>query len=154
MRQWLAGDLTALAAGITFLIAAVLPWAQPNSITFLSAWSLQLWGPLAVIVVCGLLLVAASATRSLATAFLGIVIPFVATITVLSVHDGLYYGLARLGYGASGDAAHVLGYGVSVMLFAGLLSGAGGFVTFVQRQPKVATGAPDKPPDKSSRGVV
>ncbi len=139
MKRWLAGYLMIVAAGVSLLIAAALPWAQVGDPPMaFNALQLHLYEPLAFVVVTGTCLIAFGAARTMWSALAGLVGAFAAGMTIVMVHGAIYVGLhAAAPALALGETVHVTGYGVAVMFAAGMLAGAGGFVTAVQAAPKV-----------------
>lgn len=141
MERQGAGFLLLIAAAITMLIGAVVPWAQlaEPPVTF-SALQMHLYAPFVVAVATALLLIGLALARSLWAAFAGLISTVTMGIVALTIHSDVYAGLRiaapLLHYG---DASHTTGFGVAVMFVAGLMAGAGGFITVVQVQPSVTT---------------
>lgn len=139
MKRWLAGYLMIIAAGVSLLIAAALPWAQVGEPALLfSAFQLHLYEPLIVVVATGVFLIAFGATRTMWAALAGLVGAFAAGMTIVMIHGAIYVGLHVAAPSLTlGETVHVTGYGVAVMFAAGMLAGVGGLITAVQAAPKV-----------------
>jgi hypothetical protein len=144
MERWRAGFLILVASGITFVVAAAVPWAQleaPREVFY--AWELHMFFPLAFCLGLGATVLTFAFRRSVWAGMVGICAALGAGLTVLMIHGNLYAGLViaapllRLG-----ETPHVAGYGVGVLFAAGMLAGLGGLITAVQTAPKVVTTPP------------
>lgn len=136
-----AGHLILIAAGVTWLAGAVLPWAQVAgfSATY-SALQLHMYTGFVVATTAGASLVVVGASARWWAGFVGLGAAFASAICVLAIHADAYIALRVVAPTlALGEVTHVTGYGVAVLFAGGLLAGAGGMVTAVQTAPKVVT---------------
>lgn len=141
MKRQEAGFLLLLAAGITMLIGAFVPWAQLEHppATF-DALRMQMYGPFTVAIVTGLLIVGFALARTMWAALVGLGATFVAMLLILTLHADVYSGINVAVPGITYDSAsHLTGFGVAVFFAAALLAGAGAMITVVQTSPKVVT---------------
>lgn len=139
MRQWLAGYMLLIAAGIAILVSVFLPWGTLESpASNFYAIELGLWGPAVTAAVTGVVLIAFGAMRTMWAGLVGLVAVFVVTILLLSIHSEMYQAIQGVVPGiALGETTHVTGYGFSVLFVAGALAGFAGITIAVQTAPKV-----------------
>lgn len=142
MARWRAGDVLCLAAGISLIGAAFLPWAQAGDppVT-LGALSMRLYGPFGFSIALGVILMVFAARHTLWAALVAFAGSFAVAMTVLAIHADVYGGLAAAGVRLGADSAHVTGYGVSALFAAGLLAGLGGVVVAIESEAPVTTRA-------------
>jgi hypothetical protein len=127
-----------VAAGLSMMVAALLPWARIAGTDY-GALQLKLYEPLAVALVTGGALVAFGAARTIWAGAAGMGTAFAAAVVVIMIHEGVYGGLAGLGVHLGADIGHIGGYGEYALFAAGLAAGAAGVVTVIQREPPVQT---------------
>jgi hypothetical protein len=140
-KKWHGGYLMCIAAGVTMLVAAFMPWAQLDAppATY-TAFEMRMWEPLAFTVLTGAALVIFGALRTMWSAFVAMGGAFAATITTLMIHENVYVGLRVVQPGlALGQTTHVTGFGVAALFAAGMLAGAAGLITAVQAAPVAVT---------------
>jgi hypothetical protein len=141
MERMGAGFLLLIAAGVTILISAMLPWGQLSqpAVTF-TALQMHLYTPFAFDIITGLTLIGFALARTMWAGFVGISAAFVAAITVLMIDGNIYVGLHAVAPTlALGEVTHVTGFGVAVLFAGGLMAGFAGAVTAIQTAPEVIT---------------
>jgi hypothetical protein len=134
-----------VAAGITIAVAAFLPWANVDGDNFYGL-QMHMYQPFAIALGAGAALVVFGFLRTVWGGAAGLLGAFAVTIVVLMVHEGVYAGLNVLAIPAEAIGSHVSGYGEYALFAAGLLAGAAGVVTVIQREPPVVT-RPERPLD-------
>lgn len=147
MERMGAGFLLLIAAGLTVLISAVLPWAQLDqpAVTY-TALQMHLYTPFVFAVLTGLTLIGFALARTMWAAFVGIAAAFAAAITVLMIDGDIYVGLHTVAPSlALGEVVHVTGFGVAVLFAGGLMAGLAGAVTAIQTAPEVITSPRRRP---------
>jgi hypothetical protein len=136
VKDWRAGDLLCVSAGLAVLLSAALPWVQvEDPPAVLGALVLRMYEPLALLILVGMGLVAVGAVRTVWSALVAIASTLGIAIALLMIAEGAQGALDAY---APGFTAHANGFGVSVLVAAGLLAGVGGVVTAIQREPKVS----------------
>jgi Cu+-exporting ATPase len=142
-KRWGAGYMMVLVGGVLMLIGAMMPWSMVDQFR-VEFWAPQMHMYLTLIttIATGVTLIAVSLRRTIWTGAVGLVSTFVATLIVLAAHESIYVGLhAAAPHLAVAQIVNVSGYGLMAIWAGGFLAGFGGFVTFLQTEPKVVTRA-------------
>lgn len=143
MKEWRAGDLMCVSAGVAVLSAAGMPWVQvADPPAALGAVVLGMYEPLVLVGAIGVVLIVSGLMRTLWSALVALASSFAIAIAIIMISEGAAGALQAY---APGVVGHGNGLGVSTLLAAGLLSGLGGVVIAIQREPGVVTRAPDMP---------
>lgn len=133
-KQWRAGDLMSVAAGVTLMVCAFLPWADVEGDQF-SGLAMRMYRPFGFALLAGALLVAFGLARTPWAGVAGLAVSFASAVVVLWIRSGVHGGLVEVvGVPAAAIGPNVGGYGEYALFAAGALAGAAGVVTVIQRQ--------------------
>ena len=137
-REWTAGYVLCVSAGVVMILAAFLPWG--STITpprMYTAIELRFFAPFFATLLMGAALVVVGLLRRSWAAAVAMAGAFGAGIMMLMIHGDLYGRLTAAGAHLGADLGHPYGFGVAVFLANGVLAFAAAVAISVESEPAI-----------------